>query len=270
MFHRDIPTVRDALALPLQVALLKGRANYVCHYHLERNLREGMLPSRQEVSHLHQIARFAKTTNTGDKAELSAVPEDASAWMHATSTRDNCLGQSCPNFNDCFLMKARRAALESDVVVVNHHLFFADVMLRDEGMAELPIHHVWVGDWQRGIRAERNMVVLSMPSRLDPSLAPPGHQVLHGYTPANEPWELWKDLERGTPAYEELRLERCGVFHGVFDQLVPDWRERVVLELLGPNFRPVQVTDDLPGFWERLYPEVKKELKRRYPRHEWR
>ena len=106
---------RDALALPLQVALLKGRANYVCHYHLERNLREGMLPSRQEVSHLHQIARFAKTTNTGDKAELSAVPEDASAWMHATSTRDNCLGQSCPNFNDCFLMKARRAALEQAV-----------------------------------------------------------------------------------------------------------------------------------------------------------
>jgi len=137
LFHRDIPTVRDALALPLQVALLKGRANYVCHYHLERNLREGMLPSRQEVSHLHQIARFAKTTTTGDKAELSAVPEDASAWMHATSTRDNCLGQACPNFNDCFLMKARRAALESDVVVVNHHLFFADVMLRDEGMAEL-------------------------------------------------------------------------------------------------------------------------------------
>lgn len=104
---------------------------------------------------------------------------------------------------------------------------------KDEGLAKLPIHHVWVGDWQRGIRAERNMVVLSMPSRLDPSLAPPGHQVLHGYTPANEPWELWKDLERGTPAYEELRRERCGVFHGVFDQLVPDWRQRVVLELQG-------------------------------------
>jgi phytoene dehydrogenase-like protein len=102
-----------------------------------------------------------------------------------------------------------------------------------EELADLPIHTVWVGDWQKGIGAERNMVVLSMPSRLDPSLAPAGHQVLHGYTPANEPWEIWKDLERGTPAYEALKRERCSVFHHVFDQLLPDWRERVVLELQG-------------------------------------
>jgi hypothetical protein len=95
------------------------------------------------------------------------------------------------------------------------------------------VHPVWVGDWQLGIGAERNMVVLSMPSRLDPSLAPAGHQVLHGCTPANEPWEIWKDLERGTPAYEALKLERCGVFHQVVAQLLPDWRERVVLELQG-------------------------------------
>jgi phytoene dehydrogenase-like protein len=105
--------------------------------------------------------------------------------------------------------------------------------LKDEGLPELPIHHVWVGDWQRGIRAERNMAVLSMPSRLDASLAPPGHQVLHGYTPANEPWQLWQDLERGSPAYEALRLERCGLFHDVFEQLVPDWRQRAVIELQG-------------------------------------
>jgi hypothetical protein len=77
------------------------------------------------------------------------------------------------------------------------------------------------------------MVVLSMPSRLDPGLAPDGQQVLHGYTPANEPWEIWKDLERGSPAYEALKQERCSVFHQVFEQLLPDWRERVVLELQG-------------------------------------
>jgi len=98
---------------------------------------------------------------------------------------------------------------------------------------DLPVHTVWVGDWQRGIGAERNMVVLSMPSRLDPSLAPADHQVLHGYTPANEPWALWQDLERGSPAYESLKQERCGVFHTVFDQLLPDWRERLVFELQG-------------------------------------
>lgn len=98
---------------------------------------------------------------------------------------------------------------------------------------QLPVHHVWVGDWQRGIDAERNMAVLSMPSLLDPGLAPAGHQVLHGYTPANEPWELWRDLERGTPAYARLKAERCSLFHRVIEPLIPDWRERLVLELQG-------------------------------------
>ena len=97
----------------------------------------------------------------------------------------------------------------------------------------LPIHHVWVGDWSRGIAAERNMVVLSMPSRLDPSLAPAGHQVLHGYTPANEPWDLWRDLEPGSAAYNALKAERCGLFHQVLQQLIPDLAERIVIELQG-------------------------------------
>jgi phytoene dehydrogenase-like protein len=90
-----------------------------------------------------------------------------------------------------------------------------------------------VGDWQRGIRAERNIAVLSMPSLLDASLAPAGRQVLHGYTPANEPWELGQQLERGSEAYEQLKRERCGLFHGIFEQVLPDWRERLVFELQG-------------------------------------
>lgn len=105
--------------------------------------------------------------------------------------------------------------------------------LRGDDLDPLPVHHVWVGDWERGIGAERNMVVLSMPSRLDPGRAPAGHQVLHGYTPANEPWEIWKDLEPGSEAYESMKRQRCGVFHQVFDRLVPDWRQRVVIELQG-------------------------------------
>jgi phytoene dehydrogenase-like protein len=105
--------------------------------------------------------------------------------------------------------------------------------LRGDDLGHLPIHHVWVGDWRRGIDAERNMAVLSMPSLLDPSLAPAGHQVLHGYTPANEPWELWKDLERGSPAYQALKAERCSLFHRVLAPLIPDWHERAVLELQG-------------------------------------
>ncbi len=137
LYKRDLPTVRDALGLPLAIALLKGRANYVCHYHLERAARGGQFASREEAGHIQTIARFAKATRSGDKAELAAVPEDSGAWAQATSTRENCLGQDCPNAKECFVSAARREAMTADVVVVNHHLFFADLMLRDDGMGEL-------------------------------------------------------------------------------------------------------------------------------------
>nr|WP_232243489.1 ATP-dependent DNA helicase [Paraburkholderia sp. SOS3] len=137
LFQRDIPTVRDALAVPVSVAMLKGRANYLCHYYLQRTADNGRLPSRQETSYLQEIVRFAKITRTGDKAELASVPETAAVWSMVTSTRDNCLGQECPHYKECFVMQARREAQQADLVVVNHHLFFADIMLRDTGMAEL-------------------------------------------------------------------------------------------------------------------------------------
>ncbi|MBN8443147.1 MAG: ATP-dependent DNA helicase [Thauera sp.] len=137
LFNRDLPTVRAALKVPVSIALLKGRANYVCPYHLERNERDGRFLTAQDAADLRAISRFAKITATGDKAECTDVREDSAAWVAATSTRDNCLGQDCPNVKECFVMQARRAAMEADVVVVNHHLFFADVMLRDEGMGEL-------------------------------------------------------------------------------------------------------------------------------------
>ncbi|HEY1996894.1 ATP-dependent DNA helicase [Paraburkholderia sp.] len=137
LFQRDIPTVRDALAVPVSVAMLKGRANYLCHYYLQRTADNGRLPSRQETSYLQDIIRFAKITRTGDKAELASVPETAAVWSMVTSTRENCLGQECPHYKECFVMQARREAQQADIVVVNHHLFFADIMLRDTGMAEL-------------------------------------------------------------------------------------------------------------------------------------
>ncbi|HJV27725.1 MAG TPA: ATP-dependent DNA helicase [Aromatoleum sp.] len=137
LFNRDLPTVRNALRVPVSIALLKGRANYVCHYHLERNARDGRFLTAQDAADLRAITRFAKTSQTGDKAECTEVREDSPAWIAATSTRDNCLGQECPNVKECFVLAARRAAMDADVVVVNHHLFFADVMLRDEGMGEL-------------------------------------------------------------------------------------------------------------------------------------
>ncbi|MDP2810118.1 MAG: ATP-dependent DNA helicase [Rhodocyclaceae bacterium] len=137
LFNRDLPAVRDALGVPATIALLKGRANYVCPYHLARALESGRFGSKEESGHIRAIARFAKTTARGDKAELASVPEDSGAWQQATSTRDNCLGSDCPNVGECFVLAARREAMGADVVVVNHHLFFADVMLRDDGMGEL-------------------------------------------------------------------------------------------------------------------------------------
>ncbi len=137
LYHRDLPSVRDALGIPVSTALLKGRANYVCHYHLERNGADGRLPDRDNVVHLQKIVRFAKVTHSGDRSELPDVPEDAAAWGLATSTRENCLGSQCSYHDKCFVMAARKRAMNADVVVVNHHLFFADVMLRDEGLSEL-------------------------------------------------------------------------------------------------------------------------------------
>jgi ATP-dependent DNA helicase DinG len=129
--------VRDALKVPVTVAMLKGRANYVCHYHLEAATQSGRFASREDAKYVHLIKNFAENSKTGDKAELTDVPENATIWMNVTSTRDNCLGQDCSYYKECFVMEARKKALAADVIVVNHHLFFADVMLRDEGVAEL-------------------------------------------------------------------------------------------------------------------------------------
>lgn len=138
LFRRDLPRLRKALALPVTVALLKGRGNYVCHYHLERLQHdERALRSRAEVSQLRAITVFAQRTRTGDRSDLAEVPEDADIWNRVTSTRENCLGQDCPHVKDCFVLKARRQAQEADLVVVNHALFMADLALREEGITDL-------------------------------------------------------------------------------------------------------------------------------------
>jgi len=137
LFHRDLPAARRALKSPVKVALLKGRANYVCHHHLQRNLADGRFAHRDDPVWLTKIARFAETSTSGDRAEAEGIPEEATAWHYALSSRDNCLGSECSHFKECFVMAARKAALDAEVVVVNHHLFFADLWLKDEGVAEL-------------------------------------------------------------------------------------------------------------------------------------
>lgn len=139
LFQRDIPTIRAALKIPVTVALLKGRANYICHYHLERTLNSDHIhfANRTEAKYLKLIERYANTSGHGDKSGLDKVPEQAVVWQYVTSTRENCLGSDCPYYRQCFVMEARKRALAADMIVVNHHLFFADVMLRDEGLSEL-------------------------------------------------------------------------------------------------------------------------------------
>ena len=137
LYTRDIAAMLRALGISVETALLKGRANYICHYHLERTAREGRLSSREDVAYLRHIERYSRNTQSGDRGGLVEVPEDATIWPLVTSTRENCLGSECPNHKECFVMEARRAAMQADLVVVNHHLFFADLMLKDEGVAEL-------------------------------------------------------------------------------------------------------------------------------------
>jgi ATP-dependent DNA helicase DinG len=137
LYLRDIPTVRRAVGLPLTTSLLKGRSNYVCLHHLEHSLADGRFHSREEVHDLREIARFAKSTTSGDRTELKSIPETATAWARATSTRETCRGSECGHYGACFVMKARKEAQAADIVVVNHHLFFADVALKDTGISEL-------------------------------------------------------------------------------------------------------------------------------------
>ena len=147
LFHRDLPRVREVLGARVRTSLLKGRANYLCLYRLDQTHKEGRLASREQVSHLQAIRGWAQRTGSGDRGEFAEVPEESPLWPRVTSTAENCLGAECPMYGDCFVVKARRAAQEADLVVVNHHLLFADLAMKQEGFGEiLPGAHVFVLD----------------------------------------------------------------------------------------------------------------------------
>ena len=147
LFHRDLPQVRGVLGARLSAALLKGRANYLCLHRLDQAHREGRFASREQAAHLHAVRAWSQRTLAGDRAELAEIPEDSPLWPRVTSTSENCLGAECPFFADCFVVKARRAAQEADLVVVNHHLLFADLAMKQEGFGEiLPGAHAFVLD----------------------------------------------------------------------------------------------------------------------------
>nr|WP_297353420.1 ATP-dependent DNA helicase [uncultured Caldimonas sp.] len=137
LFLRDLPHVRDALQMPVQLALLKGRGSYLCLHRLQQARQSSTLPDRFAVRTLAKIEQWSQSTRSGDLAELEGLDDRSPVIPLVTSSRDNCLGSECPSFRSCHVMKARRDALAADVVVVNHHLFFADLALKETGMAEL-------------------------------------------------------------------------------------------------------------------------------------
>ena len=137
LFARDLPRLVQALNLPIRLALLKGRSSYLCTHRMEMARRDTTLPDRHTVHLLSRAETWSLSTRTGDLAELPGLDERSPLIPLITSNRENCLGSQCPKFKTCHVNAARRDALGADVVVINHHLFFADMAVRENGMAEL-------------------------------------------------------------------------------------------------------------------------------------
>jgi ATP-dependent DNA helicase DinG len=131
LFFRDVPFLETLLG-PLHVCYMKGRANYLCRHKLVALRDQPILSGLEEIDQYHQIAQWEKTTETGDRSELSALPESSALWNKLDARSDACLGSTCPDYRRCFITEMRRKALESDIIIVNHHLFFADLAVKQE------------------------------------------------------------------------------------------------------------------------------------------
>ncbi len=137
LFNKDLPVLRKAMKAPFIAALLKGRSNYCCTYRLQNAINSTLGFGKEEAAALATIKSWSKRTKTGDISEMPDVAEGDPIWYQATSTAENCLGQDCPDYADCFLVKARKKAQECEILVVNHHLLCADWSIRDGGFGEL-------------------------------------------------------------------------------------------------------------------------------------
>jgi len=137
LFFKDIPTIRDALKIPIDIKILKGRSSYICHLRMENALIEGQFLNKEDAKYIHEIKKISDHSNTGEISEFHNIPESSSIWPFVTSTKENCLGQDCEFYKSCFVVKARKEAITSEVVIVNHHLFFADFVLKDAELSEI-------------------------------------------------------------------------------------------------------------------------------------
>jgi ATP-dependent DNA helicase DinG len=137
LFSKDIPLINKTIVSGKQIALLKGRSNYCCPHRINKYRQQRRFQTRHMVSLFDALKEWSETTRSGDISEFADIPENDSLWFYATSTAENCLGGDCPEFSECFVVKARRKAQEADVIVINHHLFFSDQALKQDGFGEL-------------------------------------------------------------------------------------------------------------------------------------
>jgi ATP-dependent DNA helicase DinG len=144
IYFKDLPLVRQALGIPFTATYMKGRSNYLCLHRLDAlhhapatATLPGLEPSIENAAHLASIHEWSQTTDTGDRAELADMPDDSPLWHHISAAGEHCLGTECPRYRDCFITRMRQRAADSDVVIVNHHLLFADAALRDGAFGEV-------------------------------------------------------------------------------------------------------------------------------------
>ncbi|OOF58720.1 ATP-dependent DNA helicase [Rodentibacter myodis] len=137
LFNRDLPAIKKALQFSGKVALLKGRSNYLCLERLEQVIAQGVLGDKSVLADLTKVRKWNNSTKTGDFTECVEFAEDSPIIPQLTSTAESCLGTDCPNYSDCYVAAARKKALNADLVVVNHHLFFADMAVKESGFGEL-------------------------------------------------------------------------------------------------------------------------------------
>jgi ATP-dependent DNA helicase DinG len=266
LFLRDLPRLRAALGLPVSIALLKGRASYLCLHRMKQARQSDQLPDRWAVRTLAKIEEWSRATASGDLAELEGLDERSNVIPLVTSSRENCLGSECPEFRACHVVRARREAMAADVVVINHHLFFADMALRDSGVAELlPTVDLALFDEahqlsEAGVQFLGTTLGTAQTIDFARDLLAVGLQQARGLMP-------WPDLAGACDrAARDLRLAAAGPPRDLRGSLKLRWSERAssddfgrVLEALGTAC--AQAADALDAV-EELSPDFSRLLER--------
>ena len=262
LYFRDLPRLRETLGLNLKLALLKGRGSYLCRHRLELARETAHLPDRFAVRNLARVEAWAQSTRTGDMAEMEGLDDRSPIIPLVTSTRDNCLGSECPKFAVCHVVLARREAMNADLVVVNHHLFFADIALRDSGVAELlPTVDAAIFDEahqlvETGVQFLGQSLGTGQCLDYARDLLTLGLQHARGLRP-------WADLAAAVElSARDLRLACAGSIHDVRAVIKLRWDERAADNALNASLEALAVTLDAAALASASVAETSPDLAR--------